>query len=98
MRRLVPLLIVLSLVVMVGSVPPASAYSSDQGGGWKVSPCGADEGNTHNNFNSGWGHQERVCELRTMTIKLGGTRLGVKSENGGMEVTGEERGAVLIKH
>ena len=58
-------------------------------------PAQTMQGNTQNH--SWWGHQERVCELRTTTIKLGGTRLGAKSENGGIEVTGEDRSDVLIE-
>ena len=66
-----------------------------QTGNWSVGACSDDEGNTQNH--SWWGHQERVCELRTTTIKLGGARLGVKSENGGIEVTGEDRSDVQIE-
>ncbi len=95
MRRLATFLVVLTLVVMTASLGPSNTNAAAQTGNWSSGPCGDDEGNTHNH--SWWGHQERVCELRTTTIKLGGQRLGVKSENGGIEVTGEDRSDVQIE-
>src|SRR5277367_4468054 len=96
MRRIATFLGVLTLVVVISSVGsyPRHAYAA-QSANWNTGPCGSDEGNTHNN--SFWGHQERVCELRKTTIKLGGQRLGVKSENGGIEVTGADRNDVQIE-
>jgi hypothetical protein len=95
MRRLVSLLGVLTLVVVLASVVPSyrQAYAA-QSASWSTGACGNDEGNTHNSW---WGHQEKVCELRTTTIKLGGQRLGVKGENGGIEVSGEDRSDVQIE-
>jgi hypothetical protein len=72
-----------------------SMSSAAQTGNWSTGPCGEDEGNTHNH--SWWGRQERVCELRTTTIKLGGHRLAVTSENGGIEITGEDRSDVVVE-
>jgi DUF4097 and DUF4098 domain-containing protein YvlB len=94
MRRIAALSVVLSSMTL-GSMLFGGRALAAQSGNWSVGACGDDEGNTHNN--SWWGHQERVCELRTTTIKLGGARLGVKSENGGIEVTGEDRGDVQIE-
>lgn len=95
MRRLATFLVVLTLVVMTASLGPSNTNAAAQTGNWSSGPCGDDEGNTHNH--SWWGHQERVCELRTTTIKLGGARLAVKSENGGIEVSGEDRDDVKIE-
>ena len=95
MRRLVTFLSALTLVVVLASVGRGhrEAYAA-QSGNWSTGACPSDGGNTHNSW---WGHQERVCELRTTTIKLGAQRLGVKSENGGIEVSGEDRGDVQIE-
>jgi DUF4097 and DUF4098 domain-containing protein YvlB len=96
MRRLATFLGVFTLVVVLSSVGLCHRQAfAAQSANWSTGPCGDDEGNTHNN--SWWGHQERVCELRTTTIKLGGQRLGVKSENGGIEVSGEDRSDVRIE-
>ena len=94
MRRLSRFLMFFSLIVVAASVHHFSVHAAGQSANWSVGACGDDEGNTHNSW---WGHQERVCELRTTTIKLGGQRLGVKSENGGIEVTGEDRSDVQIE-
>ena len=94
MRRLAGFLAILALIT-IGSIVQSREAFAQQSGNWTTGACGDDEGNTHNQ--SWWGHQERVCELRTATIKLGGQRLGVKSENGGIEVTGEDRSDVQIE-
>jgi hypothetical protein len=95
MRRLATFLGVLTLVVMLASVGGfhRHAYAA-QSGNWSVGACANDEGSNHSSW---WGHQEKVCELRTITLKLGGQRLGVKSENGGIEVSGEDRSDVQIE-
>jgi len=96
MRRIATFLGVLTLVVVFASVGSyhRHAYAA-QNANWNAGPCNGDQGNTHNN--SFWGRQERVCELRKTTIKLGGQRLGVKSENGGIEVSGADRSDVQIE-
>ena len=94
MRRLAGFLAILVLIT-IGSIVQSREAFAQQSGNWTSGACGDNEGNTHNQ--SWWGHQERVCELRTATIKLGGQRLGVKSENGGIEVTGENRSDVQIE-
>jgi len=99
MRRFAAFVTVLVVIVIAASIcrrsKSHSAYAAEQTGNWSTGTCGDDEGNTHNH--SWFGHQERVCELRTTTIKLGGPRLSVKSENGGIEVTGEDRNDVVIE-
>ncbi len=95
MRRLASFLFVLALASVALSTQVFTTYAIAQTANWTVGACGNDDGNTHNS--SWWGHQERVCELRTTTIKLGGAHLAVKSENGGIEVTGEDRNDVLVE-
>jgi hypothetical protein len=95
MRRLASFLFIVTLTAVTLSTQTFTLYAAAQTANWTVGVCGNDEGNTHNS--SWWGHQERVCELRTTTIKLGGSHLAVKSENGGIEVTGEDRSDVLIE-
>ena len=96
MRRFALFAVVLVLIVAAASCPRCrNAQAAAQQPNWATGPCGNDEGNTHNN--SWWGHQERVCELRTASIKLGGARLAVKSLNGGIEIVGEDRSDVLIE-
>ena len=95
MRRLASFLFTVTLTAVTLSTQAFTSYAAAQTANWTVGQCGNDEGNTHNS--SWWGHQEHVCELRTATIKLGGAHLAVKSENGGIEVTGEDRSDVLIE-
>jgi DUF4097 and DUF4098 domain-containing protein YvlB len=94
MRRVVTFFGVLTLVVVLASVVRHRSAYAAQNANWSTGACNGDEGNTHNSW---WGHQERVCELRTATIKLGGQRLGVTSENGGIEISGEDRSDVEIE-
>ncbi len=72
-----------------------AAHAATQSGNWSIAACGDDEGNTHNG--SWWGHQDRVCELRTTTIQLGGRHLAVTIENDGIEVSGEDRSDVAVE-
>jgi hypothetical protein len=94
MRRLAAFAVILTLFVLASTLHSGEAFAQ-QAGNWSVGTCTDDQGNTQNH--SWWGHQERVCELRTTSIKLAGTRLGAKSENGGIEVTGEDRSDVQIE-
>jgi DUF4097 and DUF4098 domain-containing protein YvlB len=94
MRRPAGFVAILALITLGSMVQSREAFAQ-QSSNWTTGACGDDEGNTHNQ--SSWGRQERVCELRTTTIKLGGARLGVKSENGGIEVTGEDRSDVQVE-
>jgi DUF4097 and DUF4098 domain-containing protein YvlB len=95
MRRLATFLGVFALVLVLAFVGRLhrTAYAA-QSGNWSTGTCSSDGNNNHSSW---WGHQEKVCELRTTTIKLGSPRLGVKSENGGIEVSGEDRGDVQIE-
>jgi hypothetical protein len=72
----------------------AASYGAALGtaDGWAVHNCSG-EGRDHTNW--GWGHQERACEMRTITIAAPG-RLGVSSMNGGIQIVGEDRKDVLI--
>lgn len=94
MRRLAASFAIFTLLGLASTLHSREAFAQ-QAGNWSVGACTDDQGNTQNH--SWWGHQDRVCELRTTTIKLGGTRLGAKSENGGIEVTGEDRNDVQIE-
>lgn len=96
MRRFATFLLVLTLLVIGASFRTSATYAAAQTANWTTGACGGEEGNTHNR--SWWGgDQKRVCELRTATVKLGGQHLAVKSENGGIEVTGEDRSDVVIE-
>ena len=95
MRRFTLFVPAFLVVAGLASIHQDHIHGVVQATGWTTGACGSDEGNTHNN--SWWGHQERVCELRTTTIKLGGQHLAVKSENGGIEVTGEDRSDVVVE-
>ena len=90
MRRLAALALILSAPLLAPSIPGVA-----QSAQWNVGGCADDEGKTHDT--SWWGRQERVCELRTATIKLGGGRLAVKTDNGGIEIMGEDRTDVKIE-
>ncbi len=94
MRRLITFLGVLTLVFGLASVGRFDRAYAAQSGSWTTGSCSNDGNNNHGSW---WGHQEKVCEVRTTTIKLGGQRLGVKSENGGIEVSGEDRSDVQVE-
>jgi hypothetical protein len=99
MRRFATFFAVLTLIVVGASVSRCHrhAYAAQSGkstGSWTTSPCGDDDGSSHYSW---WGRQAKVCELRTTTIRVGGQRLGVNAENGGIEVIGEDRGDVRIE-
>lgn len=95
MRRFTSFIVVFLLIVVLASTHSRPIHGAAQTGSWSSGPCSDDEGNTHNR--SWFGHQERVCELRTTAMKLGGQHLAVKSENGGIEVTGEDRSDVIVE-
>jgi DUF4097 and DUF4098 domain-containing protein YvlB len=94
-RRLTLIPVVFLVVAGMASIHDTWRLGAVHAAGWSKGACGNDEGNTHNT--SWWGHQERVCELRTATIALGGHHLAVKSENGGIEIAGEDRSDVVIE-
>lgn len=60
-----------------------------------IFPCHGDEGNTRNN--SLFGGQEKVCELRRVTLPLSSGRLSVSGKNGGIEVFGEDRRDIALE-
>jgi hypothetical protein len=103
MRRFALFVTAFLIVAVLGiSLPRSRAHASaspafaQQSGNWHTSACGDDEGNTHNHW--GWGGNEsRVCELRRTTFALAGSHLGVGSENGGIEVIGEDRSDVAVE-
>lgn len=73
----------------------ASLYA--QAPQWTTGGCNADDGNTTNNWLLGFGHQERVCELRRTVLPLVSGQIAVKGTNGGIEVTGEDRKDVALE-
>jgi len=85
MRRFAVLL--LFAFLFAGRVPAQS---------FTTTPCGSDEGNTNNNS---WpfGHQDRVCELRSATLPLVDGQLSVSGKNGGIDVIGEERHDIALE-
>jgi DUF4097 and DUF4098 domain-containing protein YvlB len=94
MRRLSAFFAVFAVacgMAFMGSDPEACAAQSAN---WSASACPSDDGSSHYSW---WGHQAKVCELRTATIQLDGQRLGVVAQNGGIEVVGEDRSDVRIE-
>ena len=66
------------------------ATSSLSAQSFVVSPCPSD--------NHPWsGGQERVCELRSVTLPLANGQLAVSGTNGGIEVVGESRQNVALE-
>jgi DUF4097 and DUF4098 domain-containing protein YvlB len=105
MRRFVWFVTVLTIIVVVGSHLGVRAHAGGHGwapwdgGGqssnWSTGGCRDDEGDTHSGW---WGaHQERVCETRTTTLKPTRGKLGVQTENGGIDVVGEDRADVVVE-
>jgi hypothetical protein len=101
MRRFVLFATVFVFIAIAGTMLPRSRAHAGVSAGqsslenWHREDCRGDEGNTHNHF--GWGSQSRVCELRRTTFALSGKHLGVNSENGGIEMVGEDRNDVAVE-
>lgn len=103
MRRFAVFLVVLIAIVSVGiwqkthawteSPLPAAPQAQLQNSNWSSGECTAESGKRF----SLWGAESRVCELRTSTIQLSGQHLGVSSDNGGIQVTGEDRSDVKVE-
>jgi Putative adhesin len=77
--------LLLSALLFAGRVPAQS---------FTTGPCGGDEGNSNNNW---FGHEARVCELRSTTLPLVNGQLSVSGKNGGIEVIGEERQDIALE-
>ena len=60
--------------------------------GWTIHDC---SGEDRDHTNWGWGHRERACEVRTITIPAS-DKLDVSSMNGGIRVLGEDRKDILV--
>jgi hypothetical protein len=60
--------------------------------GWAIHDC---TGTDRDHTNWGWGHRERACEVRTITIATP-EKLDVSSMNGGIRVLGEDRKDILV--
>ena len=73
--------------------PAVSAHA--QATHWKTASCQAAAGDQHSLFS--WGHQERVCELRTTTLGPDRPEVAVSAENGSIAVTGEDRSDILVE-
>jgi hypothetical protein len=77
--------LLLSALLFAGRIPAQS---------FTTGPCGGDEGNSNNNW---FGHETRVCELRSTTLPLVNGQLSVSGKNGGIEVIGEERQDIALE-
>lgn len=73
-----------------GEVFGAALGSAD---GWAIHDCSGEDSD-HTNW--GWGHRERACETRVITISNPG-KLDVSSMNGGIHVLGEDRKDVEVE-
>lgn len=103
MRRFVLFVVAFCLIVCVGAVAPKRPFCSHAlrtlhvvrgvhaaqlPSNWSTGEC------DHNNHN--WG-QAHVCQMRRTTFALPGGRLSVQTENGGIQVTGEDRSDVALE-
>lgn len=73
-----------------GEIFGATLGSAD---GWAIHDCSG-EGSDHTNW--GWGHSERACEMRIITIS-NPSKLDVSSMNGGIHILGEDRKDVEVE-
>jgi hypothetical protein len=73
-----------------GGQPYGAALASENG--WTIRDCSGEDGD-HTNW--GWGHHQRACEMRTITIAAP-AKLAVSSMNGGIHIIGEDRQDVRI--
>lgn len=96
MRRLALFLVVLTVIVFAGvwqKTQAGSGIPASQNSNWDIAECDEEAGNSHPD----WGHSEHVCQKRTSVIRLSGEQLGASSQNGRIEVIGEDRNDVRIE-
>ena len=79
----------------LGSLILLAFTAHAQAQSFTTSPCQGNEGNTNNSWF--FGHQERVCELRRVTLPLVNGRVQVSGTNGGIEVEGEDRSDIALE-
>jgi len=80
--------IVVACLASLLIAPAAFAQSFTTG------PCSSDSGGGSHHS---WSSEERACESRRTTLPLTGGQLNVSGTNGGIEVTGEDRGDVALE-
>ncbi|HET7347995.1 MAG TPA: DUF4097 family beta strand repeat-containing protein [Acidobacteriaceae bacterium] len=103
MRRFVLFVLAFCAIVGLGALAPRQPFCSrfarsmhvvhavraaQVPSNWSTGEC---QENRHN-----WG-QAHVCEMRRTTFALSGGRLSVETENGGIQVTGEDRSDVALE-
>ena len=103
MRRFVLFVLAFCAIVGLGALAPRQPFCSrfarslhvvhtvraaQVGSNWSTGEC---QDNHHN-----WG-QAHVCQMRRTTFALPGGRLSVETENGGIQVTGEDRNDVALE-
>lgn len=100
MRRFVYFVLAFCAIVCLGALAPYRPFCSHAvrstgvvraaslPSNWSTGEC---DNNDHN-----WG-QAHVCQMRRTTFTLPGGRLSVESENGGIQVTGEDRSDVALE-
>lgn len=96
MRRVAVFVAVLATIVSVGLWQKTQMGAvMAQSNNWTTGECNQAGDNGHHGW--GFGGRESVCQLRTTTVHLSGQHLGVSSENGGIELIGENRSDVAIE-
>lgn len=96
MRRFAIFVAVLATIVSIGIWHKTQAgVVMAQANNWATGECDQTGDSGHHGW--GFGGRENVCQLRTTTIHLSGQHLGVSSENGGIQVIGENRTDVAIE-
>ena len=81
--------------LVLGSFIVLTFAAHAQAQSFTTSPCQATDGNTNNSWF--FGHQERACELRRVTLPLVNGRVQVSGTNGGIEVQGEDRSDIALE-
>src|SRR6187402_397841 len=89
MRRFALFALVLGVVVAYGLLPE-SHETQVRAAGQNASACDDED-------HGDWGGRAKVCEKRSQTLTLGGSRLAIDTTNGGIEVIGESRKDVAME-
>lgn len=92
MRRSVMIASIFVLTIFCGNAHGVG-YVAFAAQNWSTSTCG-DEGDHGLSAST---HRTRVCELRTTTLPFGGSRLKISTENGGIQIIGEERTDIVVE-
>lgn len=96
MRRFVIFVLAFCAIVCLGALAPQRSFYTTHNVRAAQLPSNWSTGECDNNNDHNWG-QAHVCQMRRTTFALAGGHLSVETQNGGIDVTGEDRSDVALE-